>query len=742
METALPPRVSIVIANYNGERYLAAAVKSALQQSISDIEILIADDLSNDGSPAIALALAANDPRVHFIASTRNSGPAGARNRAIAQARGDWIAIFDNDDLMHPLRIETLIEAADRYCADIVSDDLLVFDNQLGSEAKRFLEHPEADGPFELTPLRYFSQTVMYGKKPNLGFLKPIIRHSALKAARLRYDERLRIAEDDDLIIRALAAGLRYWVIPTLTYFYRKHAQSISHRTSIADLEAMVAASSRIDRLFPSADAATRRAIAQRSAATQDAAAFEHFLDAARKRDALTAVRVLWTRKSAAQLLRLPLAARFRRLKPRPQLSTKQFGRHVLIVSRQRIVGRTNGSSTYLLDIASAIREAGMLPHLLQPSPSITGRRPILRLGNDLSIFETHRIRGVWKWGSFVVSRDFRVWKDASQAIIARIAKRFGIRLSLPDTPYPHTITVPWNDDDRLFVAQQGRQHADAILIDYVFQAEAIPMLMRPEAQSAIVMHDLFVQRANSFGSAANRDSVDIIDENQEARLMSRADAVVAIQSQEAEWVARHVPTVSVFTAPMAAHPVPVAQPGDDRTVLFVGSNTSPNVIAIEWILESLWERVRSAIPDAQLIIAGSVSAAFSSVTTPGIKFCGVVPDLEPLYRQAGVVISPLTVGSGLKIKLIDAIARGKAIVATSVTLQGVEAEIGSSVICTNDDATFANAIITLLKDPAERLKRAELALEVARTDFSPQRCYGAVTDWLAGSPKLNEPLS
>jgi len=278
------PRVSVVIANHNGGRYLEHAVRSALRQTVEDIEILIADDLSSDESPDIARRLAALDGRVHLIPAARNTGPGGARNRALAVARGDWIAVLDNDDLMHPSRLEQLLAAAGRFGADIVADDLIVFDNAIEGRSTRFLRQPESRGPFELTPRRYFEQTVMYGRKPNMGFLKPLIRRAAMEAAGLRYDERLRIAEDDDLIIRALAAGLRYWVVPRLTYFYRKHAQSISHRISVSDLEVMAAVSDGIAGLFPQADGPTRRAIARRVRATHDALAFQHFVEAAKER--------------------------------------------------------------------------------------------------------------------------------------------------------------------------------------------------------------------------------------------------------------------------------------------------------------------------------------------------------------------------------------------------------------------------------------------------------------------------
>jgi glycosyltransferase involved in cell wall biosynthesis len=140
---------------------------------------------------------------------------------------------------------------------------------------------------------------------------------------------------------------------------------------------------------------------------------------------------------------------------------------------------------------------------------------------------------------------------------------------------------------------------------------------------------------------------------------------------------------------------------------------------------------VLSARPNAKLDIAGTVSRAFSGDWPPGVRFLGLVPDLDPLYEAAGVVISPLTFGSGLKIKLIEALAKGKAIVATSVTLHGVENECRDGVCVADDPASFANSIVRLLGNDEARHDLASRALETARQHFSAAQCYAGFTEWL-----------
>jgi succinoglycan biosynthesis protein ExoO len=111
-----------------------------------------------------------------------------------------------------------------------------------------------------------------------------------------------------------------------------------------------------------------------------------------------------------------------------------------------------------------------------------------------------------------------------------------------------------------------------------------------------------------------------------------------------------------------------------------------------------------------------------------------MVDDLEPLYRRAGVVISPLIVGSGLKIKLIEALGRGKAVVATSVTVDGVADQVKSAVTIADTADDFAGAVLGLLSDDQLRLQKCQEALQVAKRSFSPQACYADLVDYLEGS--------
>ena len=108
--------VSVVMPNFNGARFIDQAIRSALTQTYGDLELIIVDDASTDGSHDIIAARAREDPRIRSFHHADRSGPAAARNRAIAEARGRYIAFLDSDDAWEPSKLArqiSLHEAVD-----------------------------------------------------------------------------------------------------------------------------------------------------------------------------------------------------------------------------------------------------------------------------------------------------------------------------------------------------------------------------------------------------------------------------------------------------------------------------------------------------------------------------------------------------------------------------------------------------------------------------------------------------
>lgn len=105
------PAISVIVPVYQAENYLASCIDSILSQTFSDLEVILVDDGSPDGSGAICDEYAAREPRVSVI-HQKNQGQAAARNHALPHAKGSWICFVDSDDLIHPQMLELLYNAA------------------------------------------------------------------------------------------------------------------------------------------------------------------------------------------------------------------------------------------------------------------------------------------------------------------------------------------------------------------------------------------------------------------------------------------------------------------------------------------------------------------------------------------------------------------------------------------------------------------------------------------------------
>jgi hypothetical protein len=103
--TVTGPLVSVIMPAYNVEERIGPAIASLLAQTYRDLEIVVVDDASTDGTTAAAERAAAGDPRVRVLRLERNGGPYVARNRALAEARGAFVTCHDGDDWAHPERI-------------------------------------------------------------------------------------------------------------------------------------------------------------------------------------------------------------------------------------------------------------------------------------------------------------------------------------------------------------------------------------------------------------------------------------------------------------------------------------------------------------------------------------------------------------------------------------------------------------------------------------------------------------
>lgn len=240
------PHVTVIIPAFNAERDIASAIGSVRAGTETDVEILVADDASTDGTAACVAEIAAQDGQVRLISSAINAGPGAARNRALAEARGEWVAVLDADDSYHPGRLRSLIQLGQRFRANVVSDNLLLCRDAPMCEEPMIPRSwlPEAK---VLGVTEFVERNIVRRGQPRVsyGFMKPIIRRSFLLEHGIRYEES-RFAEDYILGLSMLLEGATWAVSPEPFYRYTVRSGSLTESHSPHDLAWLIAAERRL----------------------------------------------------------------------------------------------------------------------------------------------------------------------------------------------------------------------------------------------------------------------------------------------------------------------------------------------------------------------------------------------------------------------------------------------------------------------------------------------------------------
>jgi hypothetical protein len=284
--------------------------------------------------------------------------------------------------------------------------------------------------------------------------------------------------------------------------------------------------------------------------------------------------------------------------------------------------------------------------------------------------------------------------------------------------------------------ARIARLNVDAVLVDTVFRAPVLADAAFSGLNSVIVAHDVFHMRHLALASAGYRAHPAVFSREMEARLLDLADAVAAIQPDEAALIQKMVPEKLVVSAPMPALPCPRV-PGTERLadrLVFVGSDSLPNLDGLRWFFAEIWPRLRTWRGTLTLDLIGTCGKALPALPE-GVNRVGQVKNLAPFLHRASLAVSPLRTGSGLKIKMLDYARHGLTTVATPASLQGFPADDEAPFIAAGDAIAFTNAVAAQLRTnrPGTAERRA---LDYVTRHYSVERSFSG----LATALKLPQP--
>lgn len=242
------------------------------------------------------------------------------------------------------------------------------------------------------------------------------------------------------------------------------------------------------------------------------------------------------------------------------------------------------------------------------------------------------------------------------------------------------------------------------------------------------IEYDLWRQRADHEDDPGRRAAhlrEYLLTLQEEIRAWRRAGRCAILTKEDRELMLREDPGLDVDLVPDGAdhlvphHPVRGASRRAGKRVIFIANFAyQPNEDAVRHLCRDIWPHVHNRHPDAQLWLVGNSPSpvVLAEAASAGAAVTGRVARTEPYLDAADVLVCPLRVGGGVKVKVLEGLVRGKPMVSTSVGVQGLPAEAANTMIVCDDPRAFAHAVIRLLEDPGERRRLGSAAAAVAKT--------------------------
>ena len=246
------------------------------------------------------------------------------------------------------------------------------------------------------------------------------------------------------------------------------------------------------------------------------------------------------------------------------------------------------------------------------------------------------------------------------------------------------------------------RETFDAVIVEYVFMSKAFEVV--PAGAIKILdTHDRFALRHRTFldaGQAPQWFSTSVAEEN---RGLHRADYVLAIQEQEArkfrEQLGGRGP--EVMTVGHLLDTQERVAPAAVPNAVFLASGNPINIEAAHYFISKVLPLVREVLPGFRLLLAGDVGAHFGDV--PAVTCLGRVAAVNDAFRLGALAVNPVRMGTGLNIKMLEALACGIPCVSSESGSRGLEPHRNAAFVAVADDdpAAMADVIVALLADSA-----------------------------------------
>jgi glycosyltransferase involved in cell wall biosynthesis len=231
----------------------------------------------------------------------------------------------------------------------------------------------------------------------------------------------------------------------------------------------------------------------------------------------------------------------------------------------------------------------------------------------------------------------------------------------------------------------------------------------------------------------------------EELRTYRSADGVCLCSTDDERRLLEQVPGLRTAVIPNAAdveyyQPRPADPPPDACTLVYFGLlSTIPNIDGVTHFIQDIWPLIAKTHPRARCkIIGGRAPVALQALADDRIEFTGFVPDLRPHLASAAALVVPLRLGGGTRLKIVEGMAMGKAIVSTRLGAEGIEAVPERDILIADDPGSFADAVIRLLDDSGLALRIGQSARQLAVERYSWSRAADVLEEFYRQTLEVN----
>jgi sugar transferase (PEP-CTERM/EpsH1 system associated) len=213
-----------------------------------------------------------------------------------------------------------------------------------------------------------------------------------------------------------------------------------------------------------------------------------------------------------------------------------------------------------------------------------------------------------------------------------------------------------------------------------------------------------------------------------EAEVCRQMDKVVVVSRVDEQALRRLVPSLQTTVVPNGVDTTyysPTDRRGEsDTTLVFSGKmDFRPNVDAVLWFVQEVWPSIQADVPEVRFKVVGrSPHRRLQHLRElPGITLTGYVEDVRPHIAEGGVYVVPLRVGGGTRLKVLEAMSMGKAIVSTSLGCEGLDITPGRELLISDEPPSFAKQVIDLMRDRERRRELGLAACQLAQARYDWQ---------------------